>query len=139
MVDTMSHQAGEYSNAFQSRMYPADLTKRLPATTPPARSSEPARSSGLSSSLFTIDSILAPRPNSSASQHSLASAPHRVANPALLRHPLHFGHLAAAASGFGGTSSDFLGQFCVYILLSHKKKSFLVCLSPVQCFTIQTC
>jgi hypothetical protein len=30
----------------------------------------------------------------------------------VLHHPLHLGHLAAAAaSGFGATSADFLGKF----------------------------
>jgi hypothetical protein len=38
------------------------------------------------------------------------SPQHRLP-PAVLHHPLHLGHLAAAAaSGFGATSADFLGK-----------------------------
>lgn len=96
------------------RVYPTDLSKRLPASPPP-------RSSAVSS-LFTIDSILAPRPNASTStSQSLASAsPHRLPTPAILRHPLHFGHLAAVASGFSPSSSDFLGKkilFCLQVAI----------------------
>ncbi|KAF5273974.1 hypothetical protein FQA39_LY01090 [Lamprigera yunnana] len=57
--------------------------------------------SSSSSSLFTIDSILAPRPNPSSPQRPI------------LHHPLHFGHIAAAASaGFGATctSAEFLAM-----------------------------
>lgn len=70
-----------------------------------------------SNSLFTIDSILAPKstsnpssPQSPSSAHSPTPVrPTRV--PGLLHHPgLHLSHLAAAAaSGFGATS-DFLGE-----------------------------
>lgn len=58
----------------------------------------PSTSAG---SLFTIDSILAPRPK--------PSSPHRP----VLHHPtLHLGHIAAAASaGFNPASADFLGEF----------------------------
>lgn len=68
-------------------------------------------------SLFTIDSILAPKfssnPSSPQSPPTTSSPPNirptRVV-PAMLHHPgLHLGHLAAAASGFG-TTSDFLGM-----------------------------
>lgn len=57
----------------------------------------PSTSAG---SLFTIDSILAPRPKPSSPQRPL------------LHHPtLHLGHIAAAASaGFGPASADFLGK-----------------------------
>lgn len=74
--------------------------------------------SGTPNSLFTIDSILAPKstsnpssPQSPSSTHSPTPIrPTRV--PGLLHHPgLHLGHLAAAAaSGFGATS-DFLGEW----------------------------
>lgn len=70
-------------------------------------------------SLFTIDSILAPRPK--------ASSPQRPVLP----HPtLHLGHIAAAASGFSSASADFLGKFYIsfhlfvlamYSLDAHKK------------------
>jgi homeobox protein goosecoid len=73
-----------------------------------------------SSSLFTIESILAPKngsnrksespsPSPSESTTSSPIRPQRV--PAMLHHSgLHLGHLAAAAaSGFGATS-DFLGK-----------------------------
>jgi homeobox protein goosecoid len=75
-----------------------------------------------STSLFTIDSILAPKPgmlngrksespSPSPSESTMSSPirPQRV--PAMLHHSgLHLGHLAAAAaSGFGATS-DFLGE-----------------------------
>lgn len=74
--------------------------------------------SGPPNSLFTIDSILAPKSTSNPSSPQSPSAtstnsptpirPSRV--PALLHPGLHLGHLAAAASGFGATS-DFLGEF----------------------------
>lgn len=56
-------------------------------------------------SLFTIDSILAPRPKH---QGSIGS-PQRP----ILQHPnIHLGHIAAAASaGFGAGSADFLGEY----------------------------
>lgn len=85
------------------RAYPTDLSKRL-APSPPPRSSN-----------FTIDSILASRPNTSTStSQSLAtSSAHRLPDPTLLRHSLHFGHLAAVASGFS-PRSDFLGELLRY-------------------------
>lgn len=73
--------------------------------------------SGTPNSLFTIDSILAPKSTSNPSSPQSPSAtstnsptpirPSRV--PALLHPGLHLGHLAAAASGFGATT-DFLGE-----------------------------
>lgn len=55
---------------------------------------------GGSASLFTIDSILAPRPK-------VTSSPQRP----LLHNPnIHLGHIAAAAGGFGPGSADFLGE-----------------------------
>lgn len=55
-----------------------------------------------SGSLFTIDSILAPRPKPTSSSQS----------PPLFQHPsIHLGHLAAAASsGFGTAPAEFLGK-----------------------------
>ncbi|KAJ3626047.1 hypothetical protein MTP99_016573 [Tenebrio molitor] len=51
------------------------------------------------SSLFTIDSILAPRPKPASPQRPV------------LQHPsLHLGHIAAAAGGFGASSADFLAM-----------------------------
>ncbi|XP_023310897.1 homeobox protein goosecoid-like [Anoplophora glabripennis] len=61
---------------------------------PAATSSSPS-----GSSLFTIDSILAPRPKPNSPQRPM------------LQHPsLHLGHIAAAAGGFGTTSADFLAM-----------------------------
>lgn len=68
-------------------------------------------------SLFTIDSILAPKdkgsesPVSPSSNSSATTSPVRPQHvPAMLQHPgLHLGHLAAAA-GFGTSPSDFLGE-----------------------------
>lgn len=59
-----------------------------------------ASTSNSAGSLFTIDSILAPRPKPLSPQRPV------------IHHPsLHLGHIAAAASaGFGATSADFLGK-----------------------------
>lgn len=67
----------------------------------PNRENTTASGSATATSLFTIDSILAPRPKQSS------SSPQRP----MLQHPnIHLGHIAAAASaGFGATSADFLG------------------------------
>ncbi|RZF34821.1 hypothetical protein LSTR_LSTR011208 [Laodelphax striatellus] len=74
-----------------------------PASSPPPRGA------------FTIDSILAPsRPHQASPPGNLQSpcrpSPTAAPPPALLRHPLHFSHFAAAAaaSGFAPASSDFL-------------------------------
>lgn len=75
-------------------------------------------------SLFTIDSILAPKdkgsesPVSPSSNSSATTSPVRPQHvPAMLQHPgLHLGHLAAAA-GFGSSPSDFLGEFSYLLLL----------------------
>lgn len=88
---------------FHQQRVASDLSKRM--------SHSPPR---VSTSLFTIDSILAPRPRHSSPDTSqtmsVAGLTHRVPAPTLLRHPLHFGHLAAVASGFAPSSSDFLGE-----------------------------
>jgi hypothetical protein len=64
-----------------------------------------------STSLFTIDSILAPRPpHQPAAQQGHVVSPHQRLPPAVLHHPLHLGHLAAAAASGFGTSADFLGK-----------------------------
>lgn len=57
---------------------------------------KPRAASSTATSLFTIDSILAPRPSAS-----------QIRSP-VVHHPLHLSHLAAA-SGFG-THSEFLGE-----------------------------
>lgn len=80
------------------------------------------------SSLFTIDSILAPKPNNltnvnigmriksespgNNSPTSPSTSPIRPTRvPAMLQHPgLHLSHLAAAAASSFGTTSDFLGE-----------------------------
>lgn len=102
----------DYGSPFHQRLAgaygvssPADLSKRSPPR-------ETSRSSAVPSSLFTIDSILAPRPATTTSSSTSCLSPamtSRLPTPALLRHPLHFGHLAAVASGFSPSSSDFLG------------------------------
>lgn len=60
-----------------------------------------ATSTSNSGSLFTIDSILAPRPKPNSPQR-----------PQVFQHPsIHLGHLAAAAtSGFGAAPAEFLGM-----------------------------
>ncbi|XP_055681711.1 homeobox protein goosecoid [Lutzomyia longipalpis] len=71
-------------------------------------------SGSANTSLFTIDSILAPKPQHSPSSSppatSIGNSPLRPTRVPAMLHPsgLHLGHLAAAAaSGFGATS-DFL-------------------------------
>jgi hypothetical protein len=51
---------------------------------------------------------------------------HQRLPPAVLHHPLHLGHLAAAAaSGFGATSADFLGKLLFFSnLLQRSCESF---------------
>lgn len=63
-----------------------------------------------SGSLFTIDSILAPRPKPTSQ------------NPPLFQHPsLHLGHLAAAASsGFGTAPAEFLGKTTISNVMIHR-------------------
>lgn len=68
----------------------------------PSRGS-PGSTPGSHGSLFTIDSILAPRPKPTSPQRPLV-------HPG----PLHLGHIAAAASGFGATSADFLGESIIF-------------------------
>lgn len=72
----------------------------------------PTTASTSSGSLFTIDSILAPRPKPLSPQRPV------------IHHPsLHLGHIAAAASGFGATSADFLGKS----ILKRNKSSNYYC------------
>lgn len=79
----------------------------------------------MATSLFTIDSILAPnKPNSdlniksespsSSPPDSCTTSPTRPTRvPAMLHPGLHLGHLAAAAASSFGSPSDFLGNnFC---------------------------
>lgn len=58
-----------------------------------------ATASAGGSSLFTIDSILAPRPKPASPQR-----------PAMQHPSLHLGHIAAAG-GFGAASADFFGTY----------------------------
>lgn len=82
------------------------------------------RSSGTTpTSLFTIDSILAPNkppvdsliktesPNSSPSSSANNSPLRPTRVPAILHPGLHLGHIAAAAASGFGSPSDFLGIF----------------------------
>lgn len=76
----------------------------------------------MATSLFTIDSILAPnKPNSdlniksespsSSPPDSCTTSPTRPTRvPAMLHPGLHLGHLAAAAASSFGSPSDFLGN-----------------------------
>lgn len=87
---------------------------------PNSMSSARNTTSSLPTSLFTIDSILAPNsrrsesPENSPEHKSITNTmpirPTRVPTT-MLHHPgLHLGHLAAAA-GFGNPTSDFLGIY----------------------------
>lgn len=97
--------------------------------TPPNMQQSPNGRTQAPTSLFTIDSILAPTTkghqhgqisiNNNRNSESPGSSPPASANTSpmrpripMLHHPgLHLGHLAAAAaSGFGSTS-EFLGEF----------------------------
>lgn len=83
--------------------FKGDFGRRAPGGCKTARAS----SSSTGSSLFTIDSILAPRPSVSGGQ---AGRQQNSGVPtAVMHHPIHLGHIAAAASTFG-THSDFLGK-----------------------------
>lgn len=118
MVETAGHQQPHQigppssiwnPHSFLGNMFfagegfkPVQKIQRSPQSTATAASSS-------SSSLFTIDSILAPRPGPISPQRPV------------LHHPLHIGHIAAAASAsFGAscTSAEFLGE-----LLFNRKYS----------------
>lgn len=76
------------------------------------KTSRASSSSSTGSSLFTIDSILAPRPsvsNSVSPQINNNRQQNSAVPTAVMHHPIHLGHIAAAASTFG-THSDFLGK-----------------------------
>lgn len=111
------------------------LGQRLGALdTDHASSNNNQRTNTNPNSLFTIDSILAPKPNNlsngnlamriktespgNMSPTSPSTSPIRPTRvPAMLQHPgLHLSHLAAAAASSFGTTSDFLGEFIVLIL-----------------------
>ncbi|KAK4875458.1 hypothetical protein RN001_011880 [Aquatica leii] len=110
MVETanhqQNHQIGPSSNLWNPHNFLGNMffagegfkpVQKITRTTPVTATV----ASSTSSSLFTIDSILAPRPNPSSPQRPM------------LHHPLHFGHIAAAASaGFGATctSAEFLAM-----------------------------
>lgn len=77
------------------------------------------KTSGVGSSLFTIDSILAPSRSSDASAVTVATSRNNVsaatvAAAGFFKQPLSFGHLAAAAAASGyahSTAANFLGKF----------------------------
>lgn len=104
------HQLHQHQQQLDEARSEAELQPRstTSATTP--------------TSLFTIDSILAPKPNQARRSESPVSPsgsattspvrPQRV--PAMLHHPgLHLGHLAAAAASGFAAPSDFLGRSCL--------------------------
>ncbi|KAB0794991.1 hypothetical protein PPYR_11830 [Photinus pyralis] len=110
MVETANHQQhhqiGTSSNIWNPHSFLGNMffagegfkpVQRMTRSTPVTATV----ASSTSSSLFTIDSILAPRPNPASPQRPI------------LHHPLHFGHIAAAASAsFGAscTSAEFLAM-----------------------------
>lgn len=101
MVETSNHPSSKSQAAamfntqhFLGNMFLGDGFKPVYKQT---RASPTTSSSN--GSLFTIDSILAPRPKPSSPQR-----------PIMHHSSLHLGHIAAAASGFGATSADFLGK-----------------------------
>lgn len=117
-AQTCNYLGQRLSNLHNERDHEERLQRNQ--TSPGSRGSHHQTSAA--SSLFTIDSILAPKPNhlTNRSSESPGSSPPGSANTspirprmpaAMLHHPsLHLGHLAAAAaSGFGNTS-DFLGK-----------------------------
>lgn len=110
---------------------------------PQIQQSPNSRTQTAPTSLFTIDSILAPTStkanqaqhsiNNNRSSESPGSSPPASANTSpirprlpMLHHPgLHLGHLAAAASGFGSTS-EFLGKSLPSITLNQNKTKELL-------------
>ncbi|XP_063697694.1 homeobox protein goosecoid-like [Culicoides brevitarsis] len=118
----LGHRLSSLQNERNAREIPSSpCSPPSPSTAPPAQSPNGTRTQA-PTSLFTIDSILAPTKsnvtlnNNNRSSESPGSSPPASANTSpmrpripMLHHPgLHLGHLAAAAaSGFGSTS-EFL-------------------------------
>lgn len=82
------------------------------------------KTSAVGSSLFTIDSILAPSRSSdaataaaaAAARNNVTAATAAAAAAGFFKQPLSFGHLAAAAAASGyahSTAANFLGKFTV--------------------------
>lgn len=106
---------------FGQKLFNMERSERLQQIQRPHSPPHHTRIHNPPGSLFTIDSILAPKPVMMRNGDSPSSSPPTSANAspirptrlpgAMLHHPgIHLGHLAAAAaSGFGNTS-DFLGK-----------------------------
>lgn len=97
----------------------SDARGQAMATCTAAGSAAVPKTSAVGSSLFTIDSILAPSRSSDVSAVTAASGRNSVtvataAATGFFKQPLSFGHLAAAAvaSGYAhSTAANFLGKF----------------------------
>uniref|UniRef100_A0A6P7GR92 Uncharacterized protein LOC114345787 n=1 Tax=Diabrotica virgifera virgifera TaxID=50390 RepID=A0A6P7GR92_DIAVI len=94
MVETPQQRNDFFGNVFLGEGFKPVYSNKLRG---------PATSSSTSTSLFTIDSILAPRP----------SKPTTPQRPAILQHhPIPLGHLAATG-GFGTSPANFLARIAV--------------------------
>jgi len=97
----------------------SDVRGQAMATCMAAGSAVVPKTSAVGSSLFTIDSILAPSRSSDVSAVTAASSRNNVtaataAANGFFKQPLSFGHLAAAAAASGyaqSTAANFLGKF----------------------------
>ncbi|KAK9508134.1 hypothetical protein O3M35_007863 [Rhynocoris fuscipes] len=99
-----SEEEEEDSNKRMGALYPADLSKPR--------------------GLFTIDSILSrPAVNTNSSTQQIDNS---LPSHSSISHPLHFGHLAAAAAAAAGVfppAHDFLGKLHFQIISSHHSKN----------------
>lgn len=96
------------------------------------------KTSAVGSSLFTIDSILAPsRPSDAAAAAAVTTAAGRnnvtaatAAAAGFFKQPINFGHLAAAAAASGyahSTAANFLGEFYTLVVIT-----FFICYNVIQ-------
>lgn len=100
---------------------------QLSATATTGSAVVPKTSSAVGSSLFTIDSILAPSRSSDAATAAAVTVAGRntvsaatVAAAGFFKQPLNFGHLAAAAAASGyahSTAANFLGKSTTQITI----------------------
>lgn len=115
----------------------SDARGQAMATCTAAGSAVVPKTSAVGSSLFTIDSILAPSRSSDVSAVTAASGRNNVsvataAANGFFKQPLSFGHLAAAAAASGyahSTAANFLGKFLrpaqyVPLILSYIKYNY---------------
>lgn len=109
-----------------------DVRRQAMATCTAAGSAAVPKTSAVGSSLFTIDSILAPSRSSDDSAVAAASGRNSLtaataAATGFFKQPLSFGHLAAAAAASGyahSTAANFLGKFSRRILACDTFKIF---------------